>query len=31
MDGSLARYWQPPLEPQERILAQVEGWILGVT
>jgi hypothetical protein len=30
-DGSLAGYWQPPLEPQERILAQVEGWILGVT
>ncbi len=30
-DGSLARYLNPSLEPQERTLAQVEGWILGVT
>jgi len=29
-DGSLAQCFQPPLEPQERTLAQVEGWILGV-
>ncbi|MEI6197014.1 MAG: hypothetical protein WCS42_22085 [Verrucomicrobiota bacterium] len=29
-DGSLARCFQPSLEPQERTLAQVEGWILGV-
>ena len=31
MDGSLVRYFDPPLEPQERTLAQTEGWILGVT
>jgi hypothetical protein len=30
-DGSLDRYFDPPLEPEERRLAQVEGWILGVT
>jgi hypothetical protein len=30
-DGSLARFFNPPLEPKERTLAQVEGWILGVT
>jgi hypothetical protein len=30
MDGSLQRFLNPPLEPQERTLAQVEGWILGV-
>ncbi len=29
-DGSLAGYFKPPLEPQERTQAQVEGWILGV-
>ncbi|HVR36833.1 MAG TPA: hypothetical protein VMS21_13375 [Methylomirabilota bacterium] len=27
---SLARFLDPPLEPVERTLAQVEGWILGV-
>jgi len=30
-DGSLARYFDPPLDPEERTQAQVEGWILGVT
>ncbi len=30
-DGSLAEYFKPSLEPQERTRAQVEGWILGVT
>ena len=30
-DGSLSRYFQPPLEPNERTQAKVEGWILGVT
>jgi hypothetical protein len=29
-NGSLAGYFNPPLEPRERTLAQVEGWILGV-
>ena len=28
--GSLAGFLRPPLEPQERTIAQVEGWILGV-
>ena len=31
MNGSLSRFFTPPLEPQERTLAKVEGWILGVT
>jgi hypothetical protein len=30
MDGSLPQFFNPPLEPQERTIAQVEGWILGV-
>jgi hypothetical protein len=30
MDGRLAEYLNPPLLPDERIVAQVEGWILGV-
>lgn len=29
-DGSLARYLDPPLEAEERRVARVEGWILGV-
>jgi hypothetical protein len=29
-DGSLSAFFQPGLEPDERALAQVEGWILGV-
>ncbi len=30
LDGSLAEFFDPPLEPGERSLAQIEGWILGV-
>jgi hypothetical protein len=30
MNGSLQGYFNPPLEPQERTIAQCEGWILGV-
>ena len=30
-DGSLAAFLNPDLSPSERTLAQVEGWILGVT
>jgi len=30
MDGSLVRFFSPPLEPRERTIAKVEGWILGV-
>jgi hypothetical protein len=29
--GYLARYLNPPLTPQERQVAEREGWILGVT
>jgi len=29
-DGSLAGFLQPELAPHERVIAQVEGWILGV-
>jgi len=29
-DGSLAGFLQPDLAPQEKVIAQVEGWILGV-
>jgi len=29
-DGSLGRYFNPRLEPDERRKAEVEGWILGV-
>lgn len=29
-DGSLAIFFHPPLAPDERALAEVEGWILGV-
>jgi hypothetical protein len=31
MNGSLGRYFNPPLEPEERTIAEVEGWILSVT
>lgn len=31
LNESLARFLNPPLEPQEQTLAKVEGWILGVT
>lgn len=30
-DGSLPGYFNPPLQPQERTQAKIEGWILGVT
>ena len=30
-DGSLAAFLKPDLTPPERAVAQVEGWILGVT
>jgi hypothetical protein len=26
----LVRFFNPPLEPRERTIAKVEGWILGV-
>ena len=29
--GSLEQHFHPPLNPQERALAEVEGWILGVS
>jgi len=29
-NGSLERYLNPPLEPQERAAAKIEGWILGL-
>ncbi|NEV61527.1 hypothetical protein G3446_06415 [Thiorhodococcus minor] len=28
--GDIAKLWEPALTPQERAVAQVEGWILGV-
>lgn len=30
LNGDLSRFLQPPLDPEERKIAQVEGWILGV-
>jgi len=30
LNGSLSQYLNPPLEPEERQLAAIEGWILGV-
>ncbi|MGI9166466.1 MAG: hypothetical protein ACR2G5_08785 [Pyrinomonadaceae bacterium] len=27
---SLARFFDPPLEPSEQLVGQIEGWILGV-
>lgn len=29
-NGSLARFFNPLLDPEERVVAAVEGWILGV-
>ncbi len=29
-NGSLAKFFSPELEPQERKAAEIEGWILGV-
>lgn len=30
LHGSLPTYLNPPLEPHEREVADIEGWILGV-
>ena len=30
LDGSLSGFFNPHLEPEERKLAEIEGWILGV-
>lgn len=30
MNGSLKQFLRPALEPDERTIAQIEGWILGV-
>jgi hypothetical protein len=30
LDGSLAEFLNPSLMPNERAVAEVEGWILGV-
>jgi len=30
-DGSLSKFLNPQLEPIERKLAEIEGWILGVS
>jgi hypothetical protein len=30
LNGSLGTYLNPPLEPHEREIADIEGWILGV-
>lgn len=30
LDGSLQRFFSPPLKTKERTLAEIEGWILGV-
>ncbi len=30
IDGSLAAFFNPHLTPVERMVSQVEGWILGV-
>jgi len=29
-DGSLEKFFRPELEPHERKMAEIEGWILGV-
>jgi hypothetical protein len=29
-DGSLGKFFYPELEPNERVTAEIEGWILGV-
>jgi hypothetical protein len=28
-NGSLATFLNPPLEPHERLVSEIEGWILG--
>jgi hypothetical protein len=30
LNGSLPQFLNPPLKPEERQLAAIEGWILGV-
>jgi hypothetical protein len=30
LDGSLAAFLDPCLTPEERVVARIEGWILGV-
>lgn len=30
LDGSLSEFLAPSLTPEERVVAQVEGWILGI-
>jgi hypothetical protein len=30
LNGSLGRHFDPPLTPEERGIASIEGWILGV-
>jgi hypothetical protein len=30
LNGSLTTFLNPPLEPHERLVAAIEGWILGV-
>jgi hypothetical protein len=30
LDGTLAEFFKPGLTPNERVIAQIEGWILGV-
>ena len=30
LNESLPHFFCPPLEPQEREIAKIEGWILGV-
>jgi hypothetical protein len=30
LNGSLATFLNPPLERHERLVAEIEGWILGV-
>lgn len=29
-DGSLMKYFQPELTPEEKAIAEIEGWILGI-
>jgi len=29
-DGNIVGFLNPPLEPDERAVAQIEGWILGI-
>lgn len=31
LDGTLAGFLDPPLAPAERTMAEVEGWIPGIT